>query len=235
MRHVCTGPYYFAQCIRATVTEATQDNTIIVENSLQTTRSEWQNRLQRLPLNCWCSQEWRQTLQRRYLRAPQPAAAAAAAGESALLFLLLSTSPPFSLARVCSRGTSRRRAGEQRQSSRAFLPAKPPAKRSSAAAVAPCSRPFGPQSTSMRRREGERQKAKGGEKKKTFGESTEEKIKLHLGGKFYQGIVIVSWQLLSIWVISRRDWFNKRNPFPSEMIFSNSLIEPDPRRVKTRR
>lgn len=28
--------------------------------------------------------------------------------------------------------------------------------------------------------------------KKTFGESTEEKIKLHLGGKFYQGIVIVS-------------------------------------------
>lgn len=45
-------------------------------------------------------------------------------GEGALLFLLLSTSPPFSLARVCSRGTSRRRAGEQRQSSRAILPAK---------------------------------------------------------------------------------------------------------------
>lgn len=71
--------------------------------------------------------------------------------------------------------------------------------------------------------------------KKPFGESTEEKIKLHLGGKFYQGIVIVSWQLLSIWVISRRDWFNKRNLFPSEMIFSNPLIEPDPSRVKTRR
>lgn len=56
----------------------------------------------------------------------------------------------------------------------------------------------------------------------------EEKIKLHLGGKFYQGIVIVSWQLLSIWVISWRDWLNRRNVFPSEMIFSNSLIEPDP-------
>lgn len=56
----------------------------------------------------------------------------------------------------------------------------------------------------------------------------EEKIKLHLGGKFYQGIVIVSWQLLSIWVISRRDRLNRRNLFPSEMIFSNSLIDPDP-------